>query len=222
MKRREVVRALAVAPVAAVGLVERWGHRTAVPADGRILMLYSTREGQALRIAEFMADLAEEAGHPVELADLARQSGAVTGSPAAVLVTASIHMARHGKEVARWVAANGPLLDRTSSAFLSVSLSAAQESKRDDARGYVDDLLAETGWRPGLTGLAAGALRYTSYGFIRRTMMRKIAEEGALPTDTSRDHEFTDWADVWAFTERFLQTAPAPLPRTDAEKRRAS
>jgi len=209
MRRREAVKALAVVPVAAAGLVGRWEAGVAAPAGGGVLMLYSTREGQTRRIVEFMADLARTSGHIVEVGDLALAAGPVVSRPAAVLVAASIHMGRHDAEVARWVRANGELLDRAPSAFLSVSLSAAQVTKRAEAQSYVDSLLTETGWAPDVSGLAAGALAYTRYGFVKRRLMRKIAEDGGLPTDTSRDHEFTDWGDVTAFTETFLASVPA-------------
>jgi menaquinone-dependent protoporphyrinogen oxidase len=94
--------------------------------------------------------------------------------------------------------------------FLSVSLSAAQAEKRAEAEGYVRALLDETGWRPDVTQIAPGALRYTQYGFIKRTMMRKIAEEGGLPTDTSRDHELTNWKEIAAFGDAFLEHVGDP------------
>ena len=47
---------------------------------------------------------------------------------------------------------------------------------------------------------------YTQYGFIKRQVMKKIVRDkpGNLSTDTSRDYVYTEWDDVRAFTERFL------------------
>ena len=39
----------------------------------------------------------------------------------------------------------------------------------------------ETGWRPAHVGLFAGALLYTHYGFIKKHVMKKIAERQGLP-----------------------------------------
>ena len=65
------------------------------------------------------------------------------------------------------------------------------------------DLLRDTGVRPVTTGLFAGALAYTRYGWFLRRLMRRIAATDGHSTDTTADHEFTDWATV----ERFCPTA---------------
>ena len=50
-------------------------------------------------------------------------------------------------------------------------------------------------------GIFGGALLYTRYGFIKRRMMRSIAEQGGLATDTSRDVDYTDYDAVRHFAE---------------------
>jgi menaquinone-dependent protoporphyrinogen oxidase len=218
MMRREALRAVAVTPLAMMGLWTRPGSAQGNWDDGSILMVYSTREGQTRRITEVMAEMAREAGYSVQVADMGERGGFSTGTPSAILVAGSIRMGRHHGDLVRWVRTNQDLLDRVPSAVLSVSLSAAQESKRPEAVGYVEDLLQETGWSPTLTCIAPGALAYTRYGGITRRMMRKIAEDGGLPTDTSRDHEFTDWAEVRSFTADFLERVPDPV-RSDVRVR---
>ena len=44
-----------------------------------------------------------------------------------------------------------------------------------------------------------GKLAYTQYGFVKRWFMRRIAEREGGPTDTSRDHDLTDWPAVREF-----------------------
>jgi menaquinone-dependent protoporphyrinogen IX oxidase len=34
-------------------------------------------------------------------------------------------------------------------------------------------------------------------------MIKRIAQQSGLPTDTSRDHEFTDWDEVKSFEQAF-------------------
>jgi menaquinone-dependent protoporphyrinogen oxidase len=55
-------------------------------------------------------------------------------------------------------------------------------------------------------GLFGGALLYRQYGILKRLMMKKIVRDkpGNLSTDTSRDYVYTEWDEVRAFTERFL------------------
>jgi menaquinone-dependent protoporphyrinogen oxidase len=54
--------------------------------------------------------------------------------------------------------------------------------------------------------LFGGALLYRQYGLLKRYMMKRIVRDkpGGLSTDTSRDHEYTDWDDVNRFAEDFL------------------
>jgi menaquinone-dependent protoporphyrinogen oxidase len=64
----------------------------------------------------------------------------------------------------------------------------------------------QTGWRPVQIGLFSGALLYRQYGFLKRLMMKRIvsSKPGNLSTDTSRDHEYTEWDAVERFAEDFL------------------
>ena len=61
----------------------------------------------------------------------------------------------------------------------------------------------ETRWRPMVTKMVAGALLYTRYNWIVRQMMKRIVKKAGGDTDTSRDYEYTDWADVRQFAEQF-------------------
>jgi menaquinone-dependent protoporphyrinogen oxidase len=75
-----------------------------------------------------------------------------------------------------------------------------------NAEAYVANFEQETGWRPAQVGFFGGALLYRQYGFLKRSMMKRIvrSKPGNLSTDTSRDHEYTDWDEVERFGEDFL------------------
>ena len=60
-----------------------------------------------------------------------------------------------------------------------------------------------------MTATFAGAIKYTQYGFITRWIMRRIAKKEGGDTDTSRDHEYTDWVQVTRFAEKFLKKVDA-------------
>jgi menaquinone-dependent protoporphyrinogen oxidase len=70
------------------------------------------------------------------------------------------------------------------------------------AQGYIAHLLDKTDWKPRWTATFSGALRYTRYGAVTRWIMKMISRHTGGPTDTSRDHEFTDWDAVDRFAER--------------------
>jgi menaquinone-dependent protoporphyrinogen oxidase len=96
-------------------------------------------------------------------------------------------------------------LERIPAVFLSVSLSeagvedpAATPERRAqaaaDVQRMIDVFLKETGWHPSKVRAAAGALSYTKYNFLIRFVMKRIAKSQGASTDTSRDHDLTDWA----------------------------
>jgi menaquinone-dependent protoporphyrinogen oxidase len=177
----------------------------------RILMVYGTGEGQARRIVEFAAARGREAGHRVEVTDAAAFGAAwVFRVPDAILVAASVRLGRHDAAAQRFVAERKDLLEAIPAAFLSVSLSAAGARRRAEAEGYLAAFLAETGWRPARTALVAGALRYSRYGLLKRMLVKRVARDAGLATDSSRDHEYTDWEALGRFVAEFLAEAAAP------------
>ena len=113
-------------------------------------------------------------------------------------------MGRHDKRVVEFVQQNRALLDRLPSAFFSVSLAAHGDTEQ--AEGYVEQFEHQTGWRPSKIALFSGALLYTQYGFVKRHLMKKIAQDkpGHLGTDTSRDYVYTEWDGVKQFAEDFV------------------
>jgi menaquinone-dependent protoporphyrinogen oxidase len=115
----------------------------------------------------------------------------------AVIVGSSIHVGKHNKHVLRWVKDHGAALRAVPSAFFQVSLaSVSPDDGADEARSYVDHLIEETGWHPDFVGMFGGALLYTQYGFVKRAMMKKIAGDHGLETDTHRDVDYTDYEAV--------------------------
>ena len=95
------------------------------------------------------------------------------------------------------------------SSFFSVCLAVAADTdeSREAARKYIDDFSDETGWSPHRTHTFAGALQYLEYDFMTRLAIRLMMKRGGHPTDTSRDHDFTDWHAV----ERFGRECAADL-----------
>jgi len=184
----------------------------------RILIVYGSTYGQTAKVARFVADELTAAGEAVTLvnaADLRRgvelPRGLARRDFDGVVVGASVLYNRHQRSVRRFVRAYRDVLNAVPSAFFSVSGSAANrdEAKVAEARRAVAELLRQTGWRPALTETVAGAMAYTKYNpFLRWTLKRMAAKEGA-PTDTSRDHEFTDWEQVRRFARAFAQALPS-------------
>jgi menaquinone-dependent protoporphyrinogen oxidase len=73
----------------------------------------------------------------------------------------------------------------------------------------IDVFAAETGWIPARSLAVAGALAYTQYGFLKKFVLRQIAKRAGGSTDTSCDHEYTDWPAVDRFVEQHVGLAHA-------------
>ena len=174
----------------------------------KILITYGTSEGQTGKIAEVIADVIRAVGHEVEAVDIRELRGEFPGGYDGVIVGASIHMGKHDKHVVEFVQKNRASLEGVPSAFFSVSLAAHGDT--EEAEGYVEQFEQETGWRPARIALFGGALLYTHYGFVKRHMMKKIAQDkpGHLGTDTSRDYVYTEWDGVKRFAETFVTDLP--------------
>jgi menaquinone-dependent protoporphyrinogen oxidase len=143
-------------------------------------------------------------GHEAYAVDIKDSGAPEPDDYDAVIVGASIHMGKHEDYVRDFVRENRDALERLPSAFFSVSLAA--HDNVEEAEGYTEEFVQETGWRPCMVGLFGGALLYTQYGFIKRHLMKQIARHKGNPdTDTSRDYAYTDWESVKHFAEEFLE-----------------
>src|SRR5215208_1971713 len=171
----------------------------------RVLIAYGTTEGQTARISEYLADVIRDHGHEAHAVDIKGSGAPEPDDYDAAIVGASIHMGKHEGYVRDYVRENRAALERLPSAFFSVSMAA--HDNMEEAQGYIEAFVRETGWQPAKVGLFGGALLYTHYGFIKRHLMKKIARDKGNPdTDTSRDYVYTEWDGVKHFVKEFLET----------------
>jgi menaquinone-dependent protoporphyrinogen oxidase len=125
-----------------------------------------------------------------------------------VVVAASVHGGRHQREIAEWVSEHRTTLAMRPTAFVSVSLSAAEDSAeaRADARGCIDRFVEDTGWSPTVSLPVAGALRLSAYDLPTRVLMRLIARRHGRDNDLLEDHDYTDWDALERFGRSFAAT----------------
>lgn len=177
----------------------------------RILVLFASSHGHTRDIAWTIERHLRRRGHTVDLVD-ARQTAPSPSEYDLVVIGSRVELGRHARAIHRYVRRHREALDATPSAFFSVSMSAAGAK----ADGYLDAFIAETGWHPGLITSFAGALPYTQYNPILRFVMKRISRKAGHTTDTSRDHDFTDWGAVRSFARAIAdaadRTSPASRP----------
>ena len=171
----------------------------------KILVIYASVDGQAAKIARRVAQVVARGGHEVTtLAAADRSVGAAITACDAVVVGGSIRYERYSRALEAVVRKNRSALDARPNAFFSVCMSAGGPGARPvTAWGYVERFVASTGWRPNRLASFAGALLYTRYNPFIRFVMSMISRSVGGETDTSRDHEYTDWAVVDRFASEF-------------------
>lgn len=158
-------------------------------APRRVLVLYTTAQGQTRRIAQRFADKLRDYELEGDVRDLAALPERLSiGDWDGVAIGASVHGGHHLKAAAEFERHHRPQLDARPTAFFSVSLAAADEDAEAvaAAREYLDSFVEETGWQP--------------------TPCASRKGNG----DVKWDQEYTDWDAVTAFADDF---APAVTQR---------
>lgn len=167
----------------------------------RILIVYSSRDGQTARIARRIAAARIEAGDTVSVLPIDDPSIAADLEESdVVIVGAGIRYGSHGPAAEALVRANLAAISARPNAFFSVSLSAGGPGARPaNAARFIAEFIERTQWHPQRTASFAGALLYTKYNPFIRFMMKLIVGAAGGERDTSRDHEYTDWDAVERF-----------------------
>ena len=190
-------------------------HRSASVDMSKFLIVYGTKEDQTAKIAEHIGEVMRQNGY---YADVRNAHQICVEFPAeeyaGVLVGASIHMGRWSSAALRFVRRYKSHLDNVPSAFFSVSLTDASDTPKERSAldRHVEGFFDQSGWQPQIVGRFAGALAYTRYGFCTRFLMKRIAQSNGKSTDTSRDHEYTDWNQVTKFTKDFVDRCLGESP----------
>jgi menaquinone-dependent protoporphyrinogen IX oxidase len=73
-----------------------------------------------------------------------------------------------------------------------------------DVKKTIDGFCHQTGFHPSRVWPVAGALMYSEYGALVRFVMRRIAKRAGQSTDTTHDHEYTDWKGLHCFVDALM------------------
>lgn len=174
----------------------------------KFLIVYSTVEGQTHKIALFMEEVLQKAGHSVDTFN-ATESPPAPDEYDAVLLGSSIHIHKYHSAIIHYATQHSEQLNNMPSAFFSVCMAVASdlEEEHEEVAQICTKFLKQAGWQPLMTTQIAGALKYTQYDFFKRLIMKMIAKKEGGSTDTSKDHEYTDWSAVRQFVIDFAAKA---------------
>lgn len=171
----------------------------------RLLVVYGTIDGHTAKIARALGETLREQGAVVDVAapgkktDPAKYDG--------VIVAGSVHAGGYPRALTSWVRKHARVLDARPTAFVSVCLGILQSDIQvhRELAAILRRFLRATGWHPTETKIVAGALLYTQYNWLKRWVMVRIVRKAGGDTDTTRDFDYTDWADLRGFAQQFAQ-----------------
>ncbi len=165
-------------------------------------VFYATTEGHTRRIAETIAGILRGQGFDSEAVRIAAGMRPPDWSTiVSAVVGGSLHRGKHQSTVGAFLQREAAHLNRLPASFFSVSLSAGSRNPAEvaAARDIALACVRSAQWTPARLVCFAGKLAYTQYGVLTRWLMRRIAAREGGPTDTSRDHDLTDWVAVRDF-----------------------
>jgi menaquinone-dependent protoporphyrinogen oxidase len=169
----------------------------------RVLIVYSTTDGQTTRICDRLRSGLESRGDAVTVRPVEAAAGEDPATFDKIVIGASIRYGKHSRQILDYVGRHAAELASRPSAFFSVNIVARKPAKcHPQTNPYVQKFLRQTGWRPKELDVFAGRLDYPRYGPVDRQMIRLIMWITDGPTDPSAVVEFTDWQRVEAFAQR--------------------
>jgi len=171
-----------------------------------ILVIFESVEGQTRKIANFVAEQIRAAGHNVELFNTAERQATVSLEGVdRVVLAAPVHERRHPIGFEVLVSARNEDLQARPTLLISVSLKAAFPKEAEEAQEYLTELKMRTKFTPTIELLVAGAVRSGSYSYYESQILQHVVL-GGQKVDLSQDvHEFTDWDQLRADVEAFVQ-----------------
>ncbi|MDX6041453.1 menaquinone-dependent protoporphyrinogen IX dehydrogenase [Scandinavium lactucae] len=172
----------------------------------KILILFSTRDGQTREIAASLATELKELAFDADIVNLHRADNIDWSAYDGVVIGASIRYGHFHAALDSFVKKHQHSLAQRPGAFYSVNLVARKPEKRTpQTNSYTRKFLLGSTWAPDLCAVFAGALRYPRYSWYDRMMIRLIMKMTGGETDTRKEVVYTDWQQVAHFAREIAQ-----------------
>lgn len=165
----------------------------------KIGILYSTVDGQTLKICNKLKEILVENGNEVELFSIEDFDKKVTDFDKFVMGS-SIRYGKHNSKIIEFINQHKQELEKTKNAFFSVNLVARKPEKATpETNPYFIKFLKEMDWIPNKSAVFAGKLDYQKYSFTDRLMIQLIMWMTKGPVNPKTEIEYTDWEKVKEF-----------------------
>ena len=170
----------------------------------KILMIYSTTDGQTKNICEKIIKIRKKKG-TIDLISIDQVGGLSITKYRKIIIGASIRYGKHNRLVYEFIKLNKEELEKKFTAFFTVNVVARKKEKNlPQTNPYMKKFLELSGWQPNKLAVFAGRIDYPSYRFFDRLIIRFIMLITKGPTDTTQTYEFTDWKKVEEFAKEVL------------------
>lgn len=167
--------------------------------NSKIGILYSTVDGQTLKICKVIKEVLTEKGNSVELFSIDDFDGKIADFDQ-FIIGSSIRYGKHNPKIIQFINEHKKELDKTKNAFFSVNLVARKpERATPETNPYFIKFLKTIDWIPNISAVFAGKLDYQKYPFTDRLMIQLIMWMTNGPTNPKTKIEYTDWDKVKEF-----------------------
>ena len=164
------------------------------------LILYSTTDGQTLKICERIKKMVSS---EIDIVSIDNIKSIKLDLYDLIILGASIRYGKHKLEVSNFVLNNKEVLESKKTAFFSVNAVARKENKNTpESNPYILKFLKQTNWKPDYVEVFAGKINYPKYNLIDKYIIRFIMWITKGPTNIKNVYEFTDWAKVDNFASK--------------------
>ena len=164
------------------------------------LILYSTTDGQTLKICERIKTIVSS---EIDIVSIDNIKSIKLDLYDLIILGASIRYGKHKPEVYNFVLNNKEVLESKKTAFFSVNAVARKENKNTpESNPYILKFLKQTNWKPDYVEVFAGKINYPKYNLIDKYIIRFIMWITKGPTNIKNVYEFTDWAKVDNFASK--------------------
>ena len=165
------------------------------------LILYSTTDGQTLKICERIKTIVSS---EIDIVSIDNIKSIKLDLYDLIILGASIRYGKHKLEVSNFVLNNKEVLESKKTAFFSVNAVARKDDKNTpESNPYILKFLKQTNWKPDYVEVFAGKINYPKYNLIDKYIIRFIMWITKGPTNIRNVYEFTDWAKVDNFASKF-------------------
>ncbi|MFC0180485.1 menaquinone-dependent protoporphyrinogen IX dehydrogenase [Thorsellia kenyensis] len=172
----------------------------------KLLVIYSTSDGQTQKIADFIANEIRENYEKVTIININDIKDVNINEYSHIIIGASIRYGKFSKAIYSFIDDTFAILNSKKTAFYSVNLTARKFDKNTpETNSYTRKFLARIQWKPKKCAVFAGALVYPQYKLLDKYMIKLIMKITKGETDTTKSIDYTDWLYVKTWARDFAE-----------------